>query len=93
MKINNTEYTTPVLNFSNMAVLESWGLSLDKMANRPLGFLAGFVALAVGGTPEDGAKAIDDHIKSGGTLDDLTAELNRSIELSGFFNKRAVPQD
>ena len=93
MKINGTEYNRLELNFSNMAALESWGLSLDKMADRPLGFLAGFVALAVGGTPEDGARAIDEHIKGGGTLDDLTAELNKSIELSGFFSKKAVPQD
>lgn len=93
MKINGTTYNTPELNFANMTILEGWGLSLDKMRDRPLGFLSGFVALAVGSTPEDAAKVIDEHIKGGGTLDDLTAELNKSIELSGFFSKKAVPQD
>lgn len=85
MKINGTTYNTPELNFANMTILEGWGLSLDKMRDRPLGFLSGFVALAVGSTPEDSAKVIDEHIKGGGSLDDLTAELNRAIGASGFF--------
>ena len=85
MKINGTTYNTPELNFANMTILEGWGLSLDKMRDRPLGFLSGFVAHAVGSTPEDAAKVIDEHIKGGGSLDDLTAELNRAIGASGFF--------
>ena len=89
MTINGKEYARPVLNFANMAKLETWGFSLDKMVDRPLGFLAGFVALALDGTPEDGAQAIDEHIKGGGTLDDLTAEFNKSIEESSFFKAPA----
>ena len=89
MTINGKEYTRPILNFVNMAKLENWGFSLDKMADRPLGFLSAFVALALDGTPEDGAQAIDEHIKNGGTLDDLTAELNKSIEESSFFKAPA----
>lgn len=89
MTINRKEYTRPILNFVNMAKLENWGFSLDKMADRPLGFLSAFVALALDGTPEDGARAIDEHIKNGGTLDDLTAELNKSIEESSFFKAPA----
>lgn len=89
MTINGKEYTRPELNFANMTKLETWGYSLDKMADRPLGFLAAYVALALDGTPEDGAQAIDEHIKGGGTLDDLTAELNKSIEESNFFKAPA----
>lgn len=89
MTINGKEYTRPILNFVNMAKLENWGFSLDKMADRPLGFLSAFVALALDGTPEDGARAIDEHIKNGGTLDDLTAELNKSIAESSFFKAPA----
>lgn len=86
MKINNTEYTTPVLNFSNVCKLESWGIAADNMGARPLGLLAGFVALAIGGkTLEDGEAAIDAHIAGGGKLDDITATLNEAIESSGFF--------
>ena len=88
MKINEKEYSTPTLDFESMTKLEGWGITIDKMADRPLGFLAGFVALAVGGSVEEGAKAIDDHIKGGGSLDDLVVELNKSIEASGFFNNK-----
>lgn len=89
MKINNTEYTVPTLNFSNVCKLESWGFSLDKMADRPLGFLSGYIALAMNSTPEDAAKEIDAHIAGGGSLDELAEELNRSIEESDFFKAPA----
>ena len=86
MKINNTEYTAPVLNFSNVCKLESLGIAVDNMGSRPLGLLAGFVALAIGGkTLEDGESAIDAHLASGGDLSDITAALNEAIASSGFF--------
>lgn len=89
MTINGKEYTRPVLNFANMMKLENWGFSLDRMADRPLGFLSGYIALAMNSTPEDAAKEIDAHIAGGGSLDELTAELNRSIEESNFFKAPA----
>ena len=89
MTISGKEYTRPELNFANMTKLENWGFSLDKMTDHPLGFLSAFVALALDGTPEEGAQAIDEHIRGGGTLDDLTAELNKSIEESNFFKAPA----
>lgn len=39
MKINNVEYTTPALTFANLCKLEDWGLTVNDMAKRPLGFL------------------------------------------------------
>ena len=53
-------------------------------------FLSGFAALAVGGTLEDGQKAIDEHLSGGGTLDELIAELNKAVEESGFFKHAAA---
>ena len=92
MKINNTEYTTPVLNFSNVCKLESWGIATDNMGDRPLGLLAGFVALAIGGkTLEDGEAAIDAHLAGGGKLNDITTTLNEAIESSGVF--KAVAEE
>lgn len=91
MKISNTEYTTPVLNFSNVCKLESWGIATDNMGARPLGLLAGFVSLAIGGkTLEDGEAAIDAHIAGGGNLDDITAAMNEALNSSGFFKALAA---
>ena len=91
MKINNTEYTTPVLNFSSVCKLESWGIAADNMGARPLGLLAGFVSLAIGGkTLEDGEAAIDAHIAGGGKLDDITAAMNEALNSSGFFKALAA---
>lgn len=90
MTINGNEYTTPELTFSNVCKLESWGIQADSMGARPLGLLAGFVSLAIGGkTLEDGEAAIDAHIAGGGKLDDITADLNEAISKSGFFKALA----
>ena len=90
MTINGNEYTTPELTFSNVCKLESWGIQADNMGARPLGLLAGFVSLAIGGkTLEDGEAAIDAHIAGGGKLDDITADLNEAISKSGFFKALA----
>lgn len=86
MKINGTDYTAPALTFANVCTLESWGLQMDSLASRPLGFLAGYVALAIGGkTLEEGEAAIDAHLAGGGDLSELTEALNGAINASGFF--------
>lgn len=91
MKINGTEYTVPTLNFSNVCKLESWGIAADNMGARPLGLLAGFVSLAIGGKSlEDGEAAVDAHLASGGNLDDITAAMNEALNSSGFFKALAA---
>ena len=85
MKINNKEYTTPTLNFAAMCELEKWGLQIGDISSRPLAFLAGFIGLAIGEDLSGGQAAIDAHLEGGGTLDDLTEELNEAVDASGFF--------
>lgn len=85
MKINGTEYTTPVLTFANLCKLEDWGLTVSDMSKRPLGFLAAFVAIAVGGDLEDGKSAIEKHIEGGGTIVAISDELSQAVDNSGFF--------
>lgn len=85
MKINNIEYTTPALTFANLCKLEDWGLTVNDMAKRPLGFLAAFTALAIGSNLEDGKAAIEAHIQSGGTVDEISDELSKAVDESGFF--------
>ena len=48
MTINGKEYTTPAFTFGDMCKLEGWGLPIDSISERPLTFLSGFVALAIG---------------------------------------------
>ena len=85
MKINGTEYATPTLTFANLCRLEDFGLTVNDMARRPLGFLAAFVALAIDGNLEDGKNAIEAHIQSGGTIDEISDELSKAVDNSGFF--------
>ena len=85
MKINGTEYTTPALTFANLCRLEEFGLTVNDMAKRPLGFLAAFAALAIDGDLEAGKAAIEAHIQSGGTIDEISDALSKAVDESGFF--------
>ncbi len=87
MTINGKEYATPAFTFGDMCKLEGWGLPIDSISERPLTFLSGFVALAIGGDLADGQKAIDEHLNAGGSIDELADELNTAIEGSGFFKR------
>jgi len=89
MTINHKEYTAPALTFGNMCKLEQWGLAIGDLSSRPLGFLAGFVGLAIGGDLAAGQAAIDAHLENSGSLDDLTEALNKAVDESGFFKATA----
>lgn len=85
MKINGTEYTTPTLTFANLCKLEDWGLTVNDMSKHPLGFLSAFAALAIGGDLEAGKAAIEEHLQNGGTIDEISDELSKAVDNSGFF--------
>lgn len=93
MTINGKQYNTPRLDFGAMCKLEQWGLQIGDLSSRPLGFLAGFVALAIGGDLEAGKNAIDEHLRGGGNLEEISVALNQAIEVSGFFKEAAEEKD
>lgn len=90
MKVNGQEYENPVLNFKALCELEKDGINLNDVKTRPLGFLAGFVGLAVGGGMAAGQEAIEQHLTNGGTLDDFTDALDQAVEASGFFTPKGT---
>lgn len=89
MKINGKQYDAPALNFGAMCTLEKWGLQIGDLSSRPLGFLAGFVALAIGGDLTAGQAAIDAHLENGGNLEEISDALNKAVDESGFFKATA----
>lgn len=89
MKINGKDYDAPVLNFGAMCELERWGLQIGDLSSRPLGFLAGYVGLAIGGDLAAGESAIDEHLKGGGNLEEISDVLNKAVDESGFFKATA----
>ena len=91
MKVNNKEYPTPVLNFSNMTKMENQGLTVSNLSDRPLTFLAAFVALAMDADLTAAQEEIDAHLSNGGSLDEITDELNMAVDESGFFKAGKRP--
>ncbi len=85
MKINNREYRIPELNFNAMCVLEELGASFSQMDKKVLSTVRAFLALAMGGDVEKAGKEMEAHIASGGSFDEIMADISRAVEESGFF--------
>ncbi len=85
MKINGNEYKIPELNFNTMCMLEDMGLNFMNMDNRMLLMVRGLLALAMKTDIETAGKEFEAHIINGGTLDEITQEINEAVQTSGFF--------
>lgn len=89
MIINGKTYAIPTVDFSVIAKLEEYGIELKNMDKRPLGFVAGMVAVAMNCSYDDALKEINEHLKNGGDLKEISAEANEAIQKSDFFKKGA----
>lgn len=85
MKINNKIYKIPELNYNTICILEEMGISLTDMDKRVFSTVRGFVALAMNGDYEKAGEEIEEHLKNGGSLDEVLEEINKAVEESGFF--------
>lgn len=85
MKINNKKYKIPELNFNTICMLEEMGVQLPEIDKRIFSTIRGFVALAMDGDFEKAGKEIEEHIKNGGSFDEILKEINSAVEGSGFF--------
>lgn len=84
MIINGKEYVIPELSFNTICKLEEMGVSLSEIKNKPMAFIRGFLALTVG-TPEKAGQEIEQHLENGGDLKEITEEIVRAVNESGFF--------
>jgi len=86
MRINNTEYKIPELNFNTICALEDMGVSLGSVDAKAFSTVRALLALSMDGDIAKAGNELEAHIMAGGKLDELINEFTKAMEDSGFFH-------
>ena len=86
MRINNTEYKIPELNFNTICALEDMGVSLGSTDLKAFSTVRALLALSMNGDLAKAGNELEAHIMAGGKLDELVSEFTRAMEESDFFH-------
>lgn len=85
MKINGKDYQPVELDYNAVCELDAMGAPIDDVANRSMSFLRAYAALCMGAKAHVAGREIQEHVIGGGTLDEISTELGKVVERSGFF--------
>lgn len=83
--INKKSYTAAPFDFNLICNLEDMGISLEKIADKPMAMLKAYFALSAKESLEFAGKEIESHIINGGSFDEICNAMNKEIEESDFF--------
>ena len=90
--INNKRYIAKEFTFGAVRQLESNGLSLTDVQNKPMTLAAAYLAFCAGINMDAADNEIQEHVINGGTLDGIFEAVTEAMNESRFFqalNKRA----
>lgn len=90
VKINNKNYEVPQLGFKEMAKIEQIAeASIVTVFNKQQIFILAeaFVGCVVGCNKEEAGELCEQHILSGGKLEDIYLSFSKAVNESGFFKK------
>lgn len=90
MTVNGKSYTIPEITFNTMCDLETNGVSLEKIGQKPLATIRGFLCVAMGQTLETAGRELEEHLKNGGSFEEIIGAISQAINDSGFFKALAT---
>lgn len=91
--LNGISVDAKEFNFNTLVELDNYGISIEDMTTKPLSFVRAYVAYCLGSKLEDAGQALNDHIVSGGDLNDIFEAINTEMENSGFFRALQTGQE
>ena len=83
--VNGKRYVAREIAFNTVCDLEDMGVSLQEMPKKTMSTARAYLAICANISKEDAGKEIEDHIKSGGKLEDIFNVFTEEINESGFF--------
>lgn len=83
--INEKEYNAVPFDFNTVCDLEDLGISIEKIADKPVNTMRGYLAICGGMTVSEAGKEISEHIIKGGNLDGLSDAMSAELDNSDFF--------
>ena len=89
VKINNKTYQVPELSFAHSRRMEQMGLPVEGLIDRKYIFTAvsAFTAVVANCDAEQADYLVEQHIRGGGTREDIYKAYAESVPSSGFFKK------
>jgi len=93
LKINGRNYKAAEFDVNFMCEMEDNGIELDQIDKKMFKTIRMYVALSMGVTPEEAGKAITEHMRNGGTLDEISNVMSEMMEDSDFFRTEPKNKD
>lgn len=85
-EVNGITCTAREFDFNALVEFDNYGISIQDVADKPFAFIRAYVAYCMHTDLEEAGKAINDHVVSGGKLDQIFEVINTEMEKSGFFH-------
>lgn len=83
--VNGKEYKAKAFDFNMICDLEDMGISMEGAASKPMSLARAYFGLCTGKGREYAGKELEEHITSGGTLEDVMNVMSVEMESSDFF--------
>lgn len=85
LTINGKSYKPAEFDVNFVCEMEDMGIALDQMENKMFNTVRAYVALSMGVDAKTAGKEISEHIRNGGSLDDISDAMTQMMEESDFF--------
>ena len=91
LTINGKNYKAAEFDVNFACDMEDNGIDFEHIDKKMFNLLRMYVALSMGVDPKEAGNAISEHVKNGGTIDEISDVMAQMMEESDFF--RTEPKD
>lgn len=85
LTLNGKSYKAAEFDLNLICDFEDRGISLDEIGNKMFNVIRQYVASSMDADVKTAGTAISEHLKNGGSLEDISDVMSAAMEDSGFF--------
>ena len=93
LKINGKSYKAAEFDVNFVCEMESLGIKIDDIGKMMFNTIRTYVALSMGVDVKTAGKEITEHMKNGGTLEEVSEVMSAMMDESGFFRSEPKNKD
>lgn len=91
MIINGKKYIVDGFSFNDICNLEGMGINLENMDEKMFSTIRGVLAIIMKTDLETAGSELEEHVIAGGNLEELSKDIAKVMENSGFFQAMNNP--
>lgn len=93
LKINGRSYKAAEFDVNFMCELEDNGIGLEEIDKKMFKMIRMYVALSMGADVITAGKEITEHLRNGGSLEDISDVMSEMMQDSDFFRTKQTDKD